>query len=240
MWPGFGGPPPAAYYGTAQMYRAHFRHVWALLQRVGSQAPAGPVASVAAILGQVGVAPATAVDSMLRIPSNMNDGWSWHGLRWWAERGDTADLERFFAARKAHKGFDRTREERPSTYDTAVTRAYLWLARHDTADAMQRFEALPDTLCGGSCLLDAITLGQLLVSHGRAAAADSLLQRQYEGPNTIRDLALARAAERAGDRATAVDAYGKVEDAWARGDPEVQPLVSEARAALARLGPDVH
>ena len=244
MWPGL-GTPPAAYYGNALMGRGHIRQTWAIILRLGPQVPAGPIASVAGPIGPLGIIPAVSADSLLRIPANMSDGSSWYGLRWWAERGDTADIESFLSARAAHKGFDRTREERPSTYDTAVARAYLWLARHDTANAMRRFKEMPDTLCPGWCVLDAITQGELLASHGQPAEADSLLQRQYfpDGGgfvDVLRQLELARAAERAGDRATAVDAYGKVEDAWARGDPEVQPIVTEARAALARLAPDAH
>ena len=54
----------------------------------------------------------------------------------------------------------------------------------------------------------------------------------------LRTLALARIAERAGDNRTAVDAYARIEDFWAHGDPELQPVVKEARAALTRLSSD--
>jgi hypothetical protein len=45
-----------------------------------------------------------------------------------------------------------------------------------------------------------------------------------------------RVARQLNDRATAVQAYSLVVNAWARGDPEVQPMVDEARAALRALG----
>ena len=238
------GAPPAAQYGYALLSRGHVRQTWALLVRFARQVPTGRVAGVVGDIAVLGVIPTTTVDSLLRIPANLADGWSWHGLRQWADRGDTADLERFLSARAAHKGFDRPREERPAAYDTAAARAYLWLARHDTTSALRRFEELPDTLCGAGCVRDVISRAELLTIRGRAAEADSLLQRQYdltEGVTDIlRQLALGRAAEQAGDRATAVDAYAKVEDAWAQGDPEVQPAVNEARTALTRLGRGIH
>ena len=127
----------------------------------------------------------------------------------------------------------------PAQYDTAATRAYLALARHDTADALRRFASLPDTLCRGGCALDVITYADLLAGRGRAAAADSLLDRRYrpEGPSAtdvLVSLALARAASRAGDDRTAREAYERVADAWSTADSELQPMVAEARSALAR------
>ena len=49
---------------------------------------------------------------------------------------------------------------------------------------------------------------------------------------------LARAADRAGDKKTAIDAYTRIEDTWAHADPEFQSVVKEARAALTRLSSD--
>ena len=46
----------------------------------------------------------------------------------------------------------------------------------------------------------------------------------------------ARLAERLGDRATAVKYYQFVVQAWLHADPELQPYVAEAHAALERLG----
>jgi hypothetical protein len=43
-------------------------------------------------------------------------------------------------------------------------------------------------------------------------------------------------AEKAGQRDIARKSYGLVVRAWARGDPEVQALVKEARTGLGRLG----
>jgi predicted Zn-dependent protease len=124
-----------------------------------------------------------------------------------------------------------------------LTADCLALARHDTADAMRRLRVLSDTLCDGACPLDAITYAELLTAHGQAAAADSLLNRRYGAvylslSELLRELALARAADRAGDRRTEREAYAYIEDMWATADPELQPAVAEARAALARLAGD--
>ncbi len=44
-----------------------------------------------------------------------------------------------------------------------------------------------------------------------------------------------RVAERLGEREKAIESYRFVTEAWRRADPELQPYVSEAREALARL-----
>jgi hypothetical protein len=46
----------------------------------------------------------------------------------------------------------------------------------------------------------------------------------------------ARLADRLGDRPTAVHYYRFVLQSWLHADPELQPFVAEARAALQRLG----
>jgi hypothetical protein len=44
-----------------------------------------------------------------------------------------------------------------------------------------------------------------------------------------------RIAEGLGERQKAIDSYHFVTDVWPRADPQLQPLVVEARNALARL-----
>jgi len=242
-----GGTPPIGMWYVSMMERGHIRAMNPFtpenLKHAGDVPPPSPVAAATAVLGPLGIFPATVLDSALRIPSNMQNGWSWFGLRWWAERGDTADLKAFLAVRSASPPFA-GKGAHPAAYDTVVTRAYLALAHHDTAQALQRFNTLPDTLCGGRCEPDVIMRAELLASHGQAALADTLLQRPSGTPyigafvELLRTLALARAAERAGDNRTAVDAYTRIEDFWSGGDPELQPAVKEARAALTRLSSD--
>jgi eukaryotic-like serine/threonine-protein kinase len=237
-----GGTPAAADLEISLGDRGHLRELRQGVRAMKMLIAPPPAASLA-IVGSLGLFPVAELDSVLRIPSNMHSGWSWFGLRWWAERGDTADIHAFLAARTTNVPFDPNRDARPPAYDTAVARAYLYLARHDTAAAMRQFAALPDTLCLGQCELDTVTWGDLLTTHGRAAEADSLLQRDETTPwwdfgTLLRTLALARAADRAGDRKTAIDAYARIEDTWVHADPELQPAVKEARAALARLSSD--
>jgi hypothetical protein len=42
----------------------------------------------------------------------------------------------------------------------------------------------------------------------------------------------------AGDRAKAMDYYGRFVELWKAADPELQPRVTEARKAMAELMPD--
>jgi eukaryotic-like serine/threonine-protein kinase len=231
-------------WANAMTFRGHIRQAFTTtIPALPPHLPAFALTPLAA-LAPLGIIPMAVLDSVLRIDSNMRDGSSWYGLRWWSERGDTSAIRTFLTARATEKRGDPRRNRSP-VYDTAVARAYLLLAKHDTTAAMERFRTLPDTLCGGHCVLDAMTWGELLASHGRAAEADSLLQRRFVDVRLnvlelLQDIALARAADRADDRVTAVDAYGRIEDFWAHGDPELQPIVSEARTALARLSTDRH
>jgi eukaryotic-like serine/threonine-protein kinase len=237
-----GGRPVIDYVFDALLRRGHVRELWSRVDLPKSPQYAGP-ASVFAIFGDAGIVPAAGLDSLLRRPDNLRTGFSWYGLRWWAAHGDTADIRTFLSARAGQIGREtQDYPVNPALYDTAAARAYLALARRDTTDALRRFAALPDTLCHGGCALDAITYGELLTSRGQAAAADALLDRRYKpqlttASNVLVDLALARAAARAADVRTARDAYERVADAWANADPELQPVVSEARAAIAHTRP---
>jgi eukaryotic-like serine/threonine-protein kinase len=230
--------PAVGYLLNALLNRGHVRALWS---RIGpfETTFSGPAAMLA-VVGDAGITPTATLDSILRSRDNLQRGYSWFGLRWWAGRGDTAAIRAFLAARTSQVArTDSDPPVNPAAYDTAAARAYLALAKGDTAEALRRFAQLPDTLCHGGCALDAITYGELMTSRGQAAAAESLLDRRYEiqegtVTNVLQDLALARAASRAGDTRTAHDAYDRVADAWANADAELQPVVSEARAALAR------
>jgi eukaryotic-like serine/threonine-protein kinase len=232
------GGPAIGILLEAMLRRGHVRAVWSPTR------PITPIfannATVLAMIGDAGIVPVPTLDSILRRPEAERLGFTWFGLRWWAGRGDTTDIRRFLTTRAAQIGReDPDPPVNPAIYDTAAARAYLSLARHDTTDALRRFAALPDTLCHGGCALDAITYGELLTSHGQAAAADTLLNRRYKVQysslsDVLVQLALARAAARAGDGPTSRFAYERVADAWVNADPELQPAVTEARAALAR------
>jgi len=135
--------------------------------------------------------------------------------------------------------------------DTSLARAALALARRDTAEALRRFLAFPDSLCAGFYTSLSPSLAplnmvrfDLLAATGRNRDAASLFDRQVTLPLTlsavIRTLARARVAERLGDRAVALHAYQFVIAVWRNADPDLDPYVAEARAALNRLGVEGH
>jgi serine/threonine-protein kinase len=116
--------------------------------------------------------------------------------------------------------------------------AHLALVRQDTAEALRRFRSLPDTLCA-RCYADRLTRVKLLVARRRDREAFPQLGEAMVGNESPFEVLFAfergRVAERLGEGPVAVRAYQFVIDAWARGDPEVQTYVAEARRGLARV-----
>ena len=104
----------------------------------------------------------------------------------------------------------------------------------DSADALRRFLALPDTVC--PCGFDEIVTAQLLAARGRHTEAAAL----FGGTDRTSAVELwrlqrARVYEKSGRRNEALADYQYVSDAWRHADAELQPYVEEARAALKRL-----
>ncbi|HEX6106412.1 MAG TPA: BTAD domain-containing putative transcriptional regulator [Gemmatimonadales bacterium] len=171
------------------------------------------------------------------------------GLPWWLSRGDTAALARFGAqaARTARA---------PATPSVALRArllgetsvAFLDLARGDTATAISKLSAIPDTLCladeyAANCFHLNLTLARLLAARGDDRRAAALLERwRWSGGSTpsfvLATLELGRIAERLGDTRKAAECYDFVMAAWHRPDPELLTYVAEAREGKARLGPD--
>ena len=128
------------------------------------------------------------------------------------------------------------------SYLTAQQRAYLALARGDSAEALRLFDALPDSSCFGACHIDDLVHSQLLAARGRLPEAAARLERPLGGfvpgvtpLEVLRALERGRVNERLGNRERAIDGYTTVVRAWRNADPELQPFVDEARKALARL-----
>jgi serine/threonine protein kinase len=125
-----------------------------------------------------------------------------------------------------------------ATYTSRAALAYLALLRADTATAVRRLEALPDSLCP-LCYLERLTLAQLLSATQEDGKAAKLLDRwltELLVPSEILwTLERARVAERMGDRAKAVHNYQYVADIWRHADAELQPYVTEAREGLGRM-----
>jgi len=158
------------------------------------------------------------------------------GLMWWASRGDTASIIALVQQRA--KSAQANADKGPD-YDAQVARAYLFLARHDTANAVKAFTQLSDTLCL-RCDGDHLMTARLLARGRDFGAADKILRQRLYSLVTPAEIVIAlergKVAEAAGQRDVARKAYELVIKAWARGDPEVQSLVKEARAGLGRVG----
>ena len=164
----------------------------------------------------------------------------WGGAWWWAERHDTASLalfERRMAEALRREG--RAGSHLAAQYLAGTAGAYLALARGDTAAALTRFEALPDTLyCVGivSCRAAKYTEGLLRSARGEHARAMALLEEVGGALGVLASLERARIGERTGDRVLARRLYGHVAAMWRTADPELQGYVAQARAGLARVG----
>jgi serine/threonine-protein kinase len=129
-------------------------------------------------------------------------------------------------------------ERKAAAFVSEAALAYLSLLRRDTATAVRRFEALPDSLCS-FCYLHRLTLAQLLSARHEDTKAAKLLDRELIEILTpslvLWTLERARVAERLGDRDKAIRDYQYVVDVWRQADPELQPYVTEAKQALTRL-----
>ena len=154
----------------------------------------------------------------------------------WAETGDTGRLrryERILDSLGHVSGASATvRRELP------LARAFLALARRDSSAALVQLLALPDSLYDDPyCRL---TRANLLVAAGRDADAAKQLENAFViglplGLDGLRMMQRGRVAERLGRREVALESYQWVANVWHRADPELQPYVTEARAALERL-----
>ena len=85
-----------------------------------------------------------------------------------------------------------------------------------------------------------MTRAHLLAAARRDAEAAAALENPFYislpfGIDGLRMLQRGRVAERLGRREVALESYQWVADIWRRADPELQPYVTEAREALARL-----
>lgn len=163
-------------------------------------------------------------------------------LPWWAAHGDTSAI-RIYRDRATRAVAEphamRMSPDHDVRYAPAAASAYLALARHDTADALQQFEALPETLCVTACFADQLVRARLLGASGRdREAAAVLANRTPIVPTAISvlwALEQGRVAERLGDRARAIAAFTFVVATWLHAEPALQPYVAEARSALERL-----
>ena len=162
------------------------------------------------------------------------------GLPWWLARGDTAAIARFaLRAEQESRGPTTPRGKLRSDYLHATARAYLALARADTARALGLFQAVPEQLCMANyCFHAKLTEARLLAAGGRAPRAGAVLDRWVWGGGTLSGIGFlerGRIAEKLGEHQKAMDSYQLVADLWRHADPQLEPYVREARAGLERL-----
>ncbi len=164
---------------------------------------------------------------------------AFYALPWLAQQGDQAKITvlRDKADSASRVGTDFAR--RSWRYRSGSTRAYLLLAKHDTANAIKEFTALPDTLCI-ACYIDRLQTARLLAAKGKSDEAENLLDQRLNSLITPSEILMAlergRIAARQDRKADTIKAYRLVENAWAKGDPAVKPFVDEAKRAIAKAG----
>jgi serine/threonine-protein kinase len=159
---------------------------------------------------------------------------------WWAQQGDTASLRAMtHLPRHGDPARRAPADGAALAYTAAVGRAYLALARGDTALALRRFALVPDLLCQ-LCAVPRLVQARLLAAKGRNREAGAILaDRPTLLPSAVDILwALERGlvAERLGDSTTARIAFGRVERAWGEGDTGLASFVGQSRAGLRRVG----
>jgi tetratricopeptide (TPR) repeat protein len=157
-------------------------------------------------------------------------------LTLWAGGADTAPLARYLKVADSLA----SRPDAPPgiKVEPARVRAFLALARRDSADALRQLLALPDSLYPDDVDVR-FARSNLLVSARRDEEALASLEYPYWDfamlLNPLRLLQRGRVAERLGRHETAIESYRSVLAWWRHPDPELQPYVTEAKQALSRL-----
>jgi tetratricopeptide (TPR) repeat protein len=117
----------------------------------------------------------------------------------------------------------------------SATEGYGLLRRGHKAEALRAFEdCLPGSEeIGQQCVW---FVGTLALDLGKLDVAERAVRALWEqhGGAPAR-MHLARILERRGRSAEALEAYRYVAYAWRNADPELQPMVAEARQAIQRL-----
>jgi serine/threonine-protein kinase len=162
---------------------------------------------------------------------------------WWASVGDSTSIRAYMDVFWSQGDRVRTPSIDAGIRSNIVAgRAYLALARGDSAAALRVLSSTRDTL--SECWSDnRVTLVRLLAANGQYREAARRLTRRWPGTtacyNPVDDILWtmerARVLERLGRRDEAAGNYAFVSAAWKTADPELQPYVREAAAGLRRL-----
>jgi hypothetical protein len=160
-----------------------------------------------------------------------------NALPWWAARRDTASLTAFASLMRSLEPKTPSDVHPWLRYGAASAEAYRALAQGDTAAALTGFTSLPDTVC--PCVYDQVVTSQLLMQRGRDKEAADVFEGHYppfmSPVQGLWRLQRARVFERLGRTEEALEDYRFAASVWQHGDPELQPYVTEAKQALARL-----
>jgi len=161
-------------------------------------------------------------------------------LPWLSDRGDTAQIRMLMGVADSASRLGTDFSQRGARYRAASARAYMSLARRDTADALTRFASLSDTLCI-ACYVDRLRFARLLAARGRLPDAERILNERINSLLTPMEVWMAldrgRVAGKLGKPDDALRAYSLVVAAWSGGDEVLQPLVLEAKTEIDRLRP---
>jgi len=155
-------------------------------------------------------------------------------LAWWGKQRDTAALQQYLPlARTPWR-----REDRGALYAhrVQVAEGYIALARADTSSAIRLLTSLPSNEWW---VYERLVAARLLVARSRLGEAFAVLDRGFPYPyaTPLRGLWAvehARLASRLGKPDKARESYDYVVQLWRTADPDLQPYVREARAALAK------
>lgn len=199
-----------------------------------------------ALMGAVPVdSPAAVFGRLLRQDALLaTDGEQRGGLPWWSAVRDSASLAWFARRADSASRADQPVVARAHLRSLAdMARAYLALAKGDSAAALRAFSALPDSLCiapVSDCSFEKLTQVRLAAALGRDRSAAELFDRWILGRHlspvgVLATLERGQVAERLGQRDRAIESYRFVADVWRGADPELQPYVTEARNGIARL-----
>jgi hypothetical protein len=233
---------------AALAYRGHLREARTLIER---GLTLGEIHSVPAGIALLGSSVPESVDATfgrwLRRGSFWPPGeWpaggppgpmAW-GLSWWSARGDTLALAEYGRrADSAQRATPHPIWKENAQYLAEAARAYLVLARGDTAAALRFFQRPNDFIFPWV----RVTEAEILSRMGRDAEALQLFEEAYPllsfwGPTRVlARLEAAKSAERLGQSKRAREHYQFVVDVWRHADPGLEPYMREARVGLERL-----
>ena len=222
----------------AHLYRGHVREAYALADTTLIRAYPHRMVQIALF----GAMPADSARSMFGKWVESGDlARAVVTLPWWTAQRDSQRIRRVIArsASVLRSAGSNESEKAVARYGVAVGEARLSLVEADSSRALQRFLALPDTLCRLWCYFDRFETARLLSALGNPAEAAAALERRPPSEGlTVTEvmwwLERARIAVKLGQRDVAQRGYEFVARVWANASPELRRDVAEARAGLQR------